>query len=653
MKRTPWALWVTIPSVVALIPWGGCGQSLEGESRPRAQQEVAPADVPDEREAPEPPEESEAPPSPVALTPFETFGSADAINAWVAELRAPPRARRGRLGAGAARVTNVQEEGVGEGSIVQRAGDHLVVLRRGRLFTVRVEGDALMAVDQIDVPRDVSGRSRWSWYDEMLFAGTTVAVVGYTYGQGTEVLLFDLALDGTLSRGPSYVLRSGDYWSSRNYASRLIGNELLLYMPIPFMRYRQHEDANAFLLPALRAQPEGDSPQGDPGDWQTLIEASEIFRPVQHVAYPMLHTVIRCDLTTRPLRCRARGIVGPSARTFYVSPNAVYVWARQPRWYRRTHENTSDAVVYRWPHDGSAPGALRVTGRPIDQLSFTERGEELNVAVRAGSSANEGMFGPETSSGDFAMTRIPLAALSGGIGDALPAWYVPMPRTARTAFRNRFVGEHYLYGTGSGWGAPTRARTGGVYVHNVAEGSTERVELGHSVDRIEQLGESTALVVGAGGGDLGFTQLALSEAASVITAQHLHVGGAQGETRTHGFSFRDEGSGRGTLGLPVRSSRRGAWRQLFQSSAGVVYLDVGPSSLTPIGALSASSGRTQDRCVASCVDWYGNSRPVFLEDRAFALLGYELVEGSIGADGIVERRRLNLFDATDAPSETD
>ena len=33
---------------------------------------------------------------------------------------------------------NLQHAGVDEGSIVQRHGDHLVILRRGRLFTVRV-----------------------------------------------------------------------------------------------------------------------------------------------------------------------------------------------------------------------------------------------------------------------------------------------------------------------------------------------------------------------------------------------------------------------------------------------------------------------------------------------------------------------------------
>jgi uncharacterized secreted protein with C-terminal beta-propeller domain len=39
-------------------------------------------------------------------------------------------------------VTNVQHAGVDEGGIVKLHGDHLVVLRRGRLFTVAI-GEAL------------------------------------------------------------------------------------------------------------------------------------------------------------------------------------------------------------------------------------------------------------------------------------------------------------------------------------------------------------------------------------------------------------------------------------------------------------------------------------------------------------------------------
>jgi hypothetical protein len=44
----------------------------------------------------------------------------------------------------------VQTAGVDEGGIVKRAGDFLVILRRGRLFTVRVGGDTLQPIAMRD-----------------------------------------------------------------------------------------------------------------------------------------------------------------------------------------------------------------------------------------------------------------------------------------------------------------------------------------------------------------------------------------------------------------------------------------------------------------------------------------------------------------------
>src|SRR5687768_17104655 len=40
-------------------------------------------------------------------------------------------------------ITNVQEAGIDEGGIVKVAGEYLVILRRGRIFTVRPDGNAL------------------------------------------------------------------------------------------------------------------------------------------------------------------------------------------------------------------------------------------------------------------------------------------------------------------------------------------------------------------------------------------------------------------------------------------------------------------------------------------------------------------------------
>src|SRR6185503_1854478 len=62
-------------------------------------------------------------------------------------------------------ITNVQHAGVDEGGIVKLHGEHLVILRRGRLFTVEVGGlRPVSAVDAFGPDIDPRG----AWYDEML-----------------------------------------------------------------------------------------------------------------------------------------------------------------------------------------------------------------------------------------------------------------------------------------------------------------------------------------------------------------------------------------------------------------------------------------------------------------------------------------------------
>jgi hypothetical protein len=41
------------------------------------------------------------------------------------------------------------------------------------------------------------------------------------------------------------------------------------------------------------------------------------------------------------------------------------------------------------------------------------------------------------------------------------------------------------------------------------------------------------------------------------------------------------------------------------------------------------------------VDWYGNARPLFVRGRVFALLGYEMVEGTLNDGRIRETRRVS------------
>jgi hypothetical protein len=130
-------------------------------------------------------------------------------------------------------ITNIQHAGVDEGGIVKLHGDHLVILRRGRLFTVAVGDGSLTPVSVADAfgpDVDPSG----TWYDELIVHGDVVAVVGYSYQRGgTEVGLFSIDRHGRLRHRSTYQLRSNDYYSSRNYASRLVGSKLVFYAPVP------------------------------------------------------------------------------------------------------------------------------------------------------------------------------------------------------------------------------------------------------------------------------------------------------------------------------------------------------------------------------------------------------------------------------------
>ena len=96
-------------------------------------------------------------------------------------------------GAASESVTNMQHAGVDEGGIVKLHGEHLVVLRRGRLFTINVRDKNLRPVSTVDAYGD-GINPQGAWYDEMLLSGNTIIVIGYSYQRGgIEVGFFDMA----------------------------------------------------------------------------------------------------------------------------------------------------------------------------------------------------------------------------------------------------------------------------------------------------------------------------------------------------------------------------------------------------------------------------------------------------------------------------
>jgi hypothetical protein len=102
------------------------------------------------------------------------------------------------------------------------------------------------------------------------------------------------------------------------------------------------------------------------------------------------------------------------------------------------------------------------------------------------------------------------------------------------------------------------------------------------------------------------------------------------------------------IGLPVVGTRRSGMAAYRGESAAVMFLRSQSLALRPVGELRSRAGSTADDCKASCVDWYGNARPIFLGERVIALMGYELVEGrfapaAFGPERIEELRRVNVM----------
>jgi hypothetical protein len=526
---------------------------------------------------------------------------------------APPAAPAKALSLAASdSVTNVQTAGIDEGGIVKNHGRHLVILRRGRLFTVDVGGNRLAPVSTIDAFAP-GAEAHGDWYDEMLISGNTVVVIGYSYSRGgTEIGLFNID-EGRLSYRATYHMRSNDYYSSRNYASRLIGNKLVFYTPLTLNPW--HGDVFG-QFPAVRRWR-----HGAPEEFRRIAPAHRIYRSGDDLdPYgATLHSVTTCTIAGDNMDCKADAVLGPRGRVFYVSESAVYVW---------TVNRGGKAALFRMPLEGQAPSALRAVGSPIDQFSFLESSGQLNVLLRR-DGRGDGMWAAERPASGMALLRVPLqrfgdAAASAGQGD-----YAPLPAASGYGVQNRFVGRHLLYGSNEHWhGSPASLHT----LRWDRPDTVTTLVLPHAAERIEVMGDD-ALVAGSAGEDLHITGIKLDGTPS-LGQRHVQRNAAQSETRSHGFYYKPLRAGEGIAALPVRGN----------SQASVLYLRNDGDAFHELGSLHARPGGpvADDRCVASCVDWYGNARPLFLGGRIFALLSYEIVEGQL-QDGRLHQLRRTSF----------
>ena len=544
------------------------------------------------------------------------------------------------------RITNTQEADVDEGGIVKKRGDLLVILRRGRLFTVSIAGGQMRPIDHINAfPPGITGGG--DWYDEMLISGDRVIVIGYSYARGgTEVNRFHLSPDGRLRFEDAYHLRSNDYYSSRNYASRLIGNRLVYYTPL-YLGWGNDPFAG---FPAVSRWQRDTKPV-----FRRVARARDVYivpaqRDDEEAPLDTLHSVMDCNLTAPVMDCKATAVLGPASRTFYVSPTAVYLWVSDGRHWRAAQRGGTQSWLYRLPLDGvEKPSAIGARGQPTDQFSFREdrRLGLVDVLLR-NDGGGDWMWNSEDSDGpndrgEVALLSVPISWMGDGSRTVARSRYRRLPPVGADAwnFQNRFVNGHILYG-GHGY-------EGGQHSTLVAAGlrggPVAQLRLPHAVERLDQLVEDGVVIGNDPRGGLTFTAVDLRRPAARIGNSFTFPAAQQGENRSQAFFFRPDtadGSS-GVLGLPITTHLDSQYARFLGSGSSILFLKRQNRMFDMAGRLDADARRAvDDACVASCVDWYGNARPIFIGNRVFALMGYELVEGRLARGAIHEVARTNF-----------
>lgn len=560
-------------------------------------------------------------------------------------------------------ITNNQVAGVDEGGIVKATSDYLVILRRGRVHVVRHGDDTLESVSSIDAfpPDDPAPDD--TWYDEMLLHKGMVIVIGYSYGEdGTEISRFNLSDDGALTYRDTHYLSSWDYYSSSNYASRLVDGTFYTYTPTPL------ETDWRETLPFLERR----LPDGSRKRIGTTLKPSDMGMTAPLMIDPspyadIMHGITACDVLSEQLTCETRTVLGERSSEYYFSAEAAYIWTGTGHNGQfGTQSKDWGETLYRIPFDRRANiTAMSVQGAPIDQFSFHEDDETDSLFVMTvgnfvfddGFGFGMQMWESEFAYGQGALLRIPLGQMGNGLTRLPPTLYRAMPEM-RGGVENRFVGRHLMVGSGY-WRDEQEPPE--LFIAPLDDPWIQRIELPHSVNRLDRLGDD-GVAIGEGQGEaLGFSAIEFDEdrKGGRLASSYMLPAAEEGENRSQAFYWRpkdgDPEAKDGLMALPVNKELEGYSSSYLGSSAAMFYLERKGGQLSPVGELGTvpdaseiEAAKEIDKledagdCKASCTDWYGNARPIFIGDRIFALIGDQIVEGEMSDGAMREMRRINF-----------
>lgn len=559
-------------------------------------------------------------------------------------------------------ITNVQNAGVDEGDIVKLYGRFLIVLQDGRLFSVdtgQTRG-ALRLVDRVNVYR--AGHSG-VWYDEILIADNRVVVTGYNYRQGaTEFSVFSISPQGRFTRESTYYLSSDDYYDTENYATRLVNGNLVIYTPLAVFNAAPN---TRFRWPIVRRWLSGDERAAQTTPGRALFAPRDIHRPIQATFNPVVHTISVCPLGSSSagdeLECRSTALIAPPGREFYVSTSHIYLWtfptfdSNFVRHYgarcaieRNRFAAAAPGALYQIPLGGGALKAQFISGRPYDQLSMDSDGQEFR-ALSVWQDLRCTTWGSAPEQLPLRYVSAPLSGFSEKPRPIAEARYTRLPSVG-AAIENRFTDAHLVYSGRADYSsyAPEpqsgpRADARIVVAPVAAPSQYVTLNAPHDALRVERVGDNVIITGYRDARGLSVSLIDLS-ARPRISSTVLLADRFESEGRSHAFNAAIDPDGSGMMGLPTVMRRAESGRWWWRSGGSdVSFLSLRNGVLSDQHYLRGTSPRAEGYvCEVSCVDWYGNTRALFIAGRIFALSGTELIEGALTEKGIADLARVNL-----------
>gem|GEM_PF-241991 len=508
----------------------------------------------------------------------------------------------------------------------------------------------------------------------------------------TEINTFALE-EGKLKREETYFFESNDYYSGTNYASRLVNGKLVMYMPYHAFVYDygnaeegKDVDTHVHIPRFMKHVGDGNFVAGEP-----LFSWNSVIKPVGTPSSPSFHTVALCDLPDDgTIDCKSKAVLAEGGRQFYVSKDHIYIWTNSQLYafYLGTLQayvhNVQGQPIDQFSFkqvDAESGSAIHVVVQ--DSIPFDENGDILipieyddlqalepgapycyyGIQESSDGDKDDDNDGDKDDDGDNDVSdpnpasyscrrpsrheqRVELLTLPledfNNLGDqALNEDTVDLIRKNDDdnlwVSKNRFADNHVLIAL-SGYDRENWKPLTEIAAHKIG-GNTKMLDISGRISRIDLMGSNAALVVSQDyeNSSLHMNPVLLGDTIS-LGDEIVLDSALEGETRSHGYFYKPLESG-GIFGLPVLSQNQDNNASYWWWGGGasnIAFFNVDAEGAIEHAGNVATSDAAEGQCQTSCVDWYGNTRPIFLKDRIFALMGSEIAEARLEDGSIIE-----------------